>query len=145
MTAATRAADAGLADDLNTPVALAQVGELAKIGNDLCDAAKKRRKDVGFVAAASVIGRLVQLGLVRLCETLGVLRTPTATYAARTRKRRLDLRGLTAAGVEGQVAERLEARRQKDFARSDAIRDELEKLGVRLCDAPEGTTWSVEA
>jgi cysteinyl-tRNA synthetase len=141
---AAAAAEEGLADDLNTPVALAQVGEIAKVANDLCDLARKRRKDAGFVGSAGVVGRAAQMALAKLAKQLGVLQTPADEYARRTRARRLDLRGLTASQVEARVAERLEARRQKDFARSDAVRDELTALGIALRDSPEGTTWTVD-
>jgi cysteinyl-tRNA synthetase len=46
--------------------------------------------------------------------------------------------------VERRIVERTEARRAKDFARSDAIRDELAAQGVTLMDGPQGTTWKVE-
>jgi len=38
---------------------------------------------------------------------------------------------------------RLEARRVKDFARSDAIRDELAALQVEVKDTPQGQAWDV--
>jgi cysteinyl-tRNA synthetase len=43
------------------------------------------------------------------------------------------------------LAERDEARKAKDFARSDAIRDELLGLGVELRDGPAGTLWKVRS
>jgi cysteinyl-tRNA synthetase len=46
--------------------------------------------------------------------------------------------------VERRIAERAEARKAKDFARSDAIRDELLALGVAIMDGAHGTTWKVE-
>jgi cysteinyl-tRNA synthetase len=45
--------------------------------------------------------------------------------------------------VEAKLAERTAARKAKDFARSDAIRDELLATGVAIMDGPEGTTWKV--
>ena len=45
--------------------------------------------------------------------------------------------------VEQLLAERKEARANKDFARSDAIRDELNQLGVSIEDTANGTTWSL--
>jgi cysteinyl-tRNA synthetase len=43
--------------------------------------------------------------------------------------------------VEALIVERKEARANKDFARSDEIRDQLAAVGVILKDGPEGTTW----
>ena len=55
-TAAAEQGDAALDDDLNTPVALAALGEMTRIGNELCDLAQKRKKDASFVGAAAVFG-----------------------------------------------------------------------------------------
>jgi len=41
------------------------------------------------------------------------------------------------------VKEREEARKAKNFARADEIRDELEKRGITIKDTPKGTVWSV--
>ena len=46
--------------------------------------------------------------------------------------------------MEARIAERAEARRAKDFARGDAIRDALLARGVAILDGPDGTTWDVE-
>ena len=43
--------------------------------------------------------------------------------------------------VEALLAERKAARQAKDFARADAIRDELDALGIEVMDTPEGTKW----
>ena len=43
--------------------------------------------------------------------------------------------------IERLIAERQEARKNKDFARSDEIRDELLAQGIVLEDTPEGVVW----
>ena len=48
-----------------------------------------------------------------------------------------------AAKVEGLLEERKAARANKDFSRSDAIREELNQLGVTIEDTANGTTWSI--
>jgi cysteinyl-tRNA synthetase len=49
--------------------------------------------------------------------------------------------GNDAAAVEALLAERREARAKRDFARSDAIRAELESRGIEIKDGPTGTSW----
>jgi cysteinyl-tRNA synthetase len=48
-----------------------------------------------------------------------------------------------AAYVEQKIQERSEARANRDFATSDAIRDELTGKGIVLEDGPDGTRWKV--
>ena len=43
--------------------------------------------------------------------------------------------------IEARLAERRDARQKRDFARSDAIRKELEERGIEIKDGPTGTTW----
>ena len=43
--------------------------------------------------------------------------------------------------MESLLAERIEARAAKDWARADAIRDEIDGLGVVVMDTPSGPTW----
>ena len=43
--------------------------------------------------------------------------------------------------VEGKIAERAEAKKNKDFAKADAIRDELLAKGIVIKDTREGVKW----
>jgi cysteinyl-tRNA synthetase len=51
---------------------------------------------------------------------------------------------MTQEKIEALILERLEARKNKNFAESDRIRDELLKAGVAIKDTPQGTTWSYQ-
>ena len=137
-------AEAALDDDLNTPVALAALGEMTRVGNEAVMLAQKKKKDASFVGAAGVLGRLTLLSIARLTSQLGLMNVKPAAYAARVRERRLSLRKLSASSIEQQLAERVEARKAKDFARSDAIRDELLALGVAISDGLDGSSsWVI--
>ena len=48
-----------------------------------------------------------------------------------------------AAWVEERIEARADARKNRDFAAADAIRDELAERGIVLEDGPEGTRWKV--
>ncbi len=132
---------AALDDDLNTPVALAVIADVAKAGNELADLAQRRRKEPPIAKLAPYVASRLAKALVDVTERLGLLQTMPSEYAARTRAQRLAVRGLTAEGIAQKVAERTAARQAKDFARGDALRDELVAMGVELFDAPEGTRW----
>ena len=56
----------------------------------------------------------------------------------RGRYRRLD------ATIEAKIAQREKARKEKDFAQADAIRNELKALGIVLLDTPNGVKWKKE-
>jgi cysteinyl-tRNA synthetase len=43
--------------------------------------------------------------------------------------------------IERLLSERSEAKKAKNFERSDAIRDELTALGIAIMDTPDGTLW----
>lgn len=53
--------------------------------------------------------------------------------------------GMSEVDLNARLEERLEARKAKDFARSDAIRDELAAVGILLMDGPEGQSWCPSA
>ena len=104
---------ASLDDDLNVSAGLAALHELV---NDL------RRQDLRAGDAAAARAFVDEVDRV-----LGIL--------APAREDLLD------AEVERLLQERIEARDRKDFARADAIRDDLKGRGIVLEDRPDGTRW----
>jgi cysteinyl-tRNA synthetase len=143
--AAMKTAEDGLDDDLNTSVALASLGEMAKVANEVLDLAQKRKKDPAFVAAATAVGAHARASITKLAGHLGVLNAAVETYFARTRELRMRLRKLSAEEIEARIAERTAAREAKDFALADRIRAELAERGVSLRDGAGGTDWTVGA
>jgi cysteinyl-tRNA synthetase len=134
---------AALDDDLNTPVALAELGELAKSANDLCDLLAKRKKDAALVREGGKLARAARESLCATAGVLGMLGTPANEYRERTRARRLAARRLSSDVIEEKLRQRTEARQKKDFARADELRGELTAVGIDVADSPEGSTWSV--
>jgi cysteinyl-tRNA synthetase len=138
------AAEAALDEDLNTPVAIASLSELTRMAHELADLATKRKKDVTFVAGASAAALFIRNGIQRVASQLGILQQSPEEYFARTRVRRLRLRGLTAETIEAMLLRRSTARQSKDFATSDAIRTELGALGVTVHDGGDSSSWTIE-
>jgi cysteinyl-tRNA synthetase len=136
---------AALDNDLNTAVALSVVAELAKAGNEIAMQGPKLKKDPRAQAAARGLAAAAAAALDASCEPLGLMQASATEFFARTKARRLRLRGLEEQAIESKVRERNEARASKDFARADALRAELAAAGVELQDVPGGgaTTWRV--
>ena len=119
----TRRFDAAMADDFNTPAALAVLFDLARTMN-------KAHGDVAGPAAA----------LRALGGKLGLLGRDPEQYLQGGMTG-----GLGETEIEALVTRRNEARKNRDWAESDRIRDELKAQGVLLEDAPGGNTvWRRE-
>ena len=104
-----------MADDLGTPRALAELHGLLKDGSV---------PPADVLGAAFAMDSILGLGL---------------EAAVPAKEEAVD--PALAARVEGLIAERASAKKAKDFARADALRAELQALGVVIADGPAGTTW----
>lgn len=117
----------GMDDDLNIPVALGALHLAVRNGNAAIDAG-----DIGAVSSAlSQVASMV--------DVLGI--NPTASHwqsagaGAAT--------DALSAIVDGLLEQRQAARAAKDFAKSDEIRDLLQRAGVTLEDGANETKWSI--
>lgn len=115
-----------LLDDLNTPKAVAALHE----------ASGRFFKTEDREERARIKGEILSV-----CDLLGLLRQdPEAWFKG------LDSAtdGLTAEEIEAMIQARQDAKKARDFAKADAIRDELKAKGVEIQDTREGTRWSRE-
>jgi len=116
---------AAMDDDFNTPEALAVLFDLVREVNRL-----RRESDN---AAARLGAELCRLGGI-----LGILQDDPEAYL---RGGEGGAEGLSDAQIEDLIAQRLAARKGKNWAEADRIRDELKAKGVLLEDGAGGTTW----
>ncbi len=113
-------------DDFNAPAAIAALFDFGKVVNTLLNA----ETPAGRATLEAVDALYREIG----GQVLGILPQPGAAVANAERE----------AGLIRLLVElRAEARRRKDFAASDAIRDRLKALGVSLEDGKDGTTWKL--
>jgi cysteinyl-tRNA synthetase len=108
-----------LLDDLNTPRAITELH--------------------GLRHRAQAQDRLALEELAASLRFLGFLDDSAARWTERKHK----AQGLDSSGVEALIAARMAARKSKNFAESDRIRDELLAMGIVLKDSKDDTTWEL--
>lgn len=112
-----------LADDINTPLALSYLHEIVNNLNKAETLAEKVRLKSELIASAGVLGLLYQDAEVWFKGAAD------------------ENNGLSEAEIEAKISARLAAKKAKDFATADNIRNELKEAGIILEDSPSGTTW----
>ena len=104
-------------DDFNTADAISAVFELVKYANKTADGESSKE----------YLGKLYDL-IVKLTDVLGII--------VEKKEELLD------ADIEALIQERQDARKARDFARADEIREELLAKGIILKDTREGVKWT---
>lgn len=131
---------AAMDDDFNTAQALGHLYSLTRILNTAIHKPAKE-EDSGFSRelAQTVLEVFKDVGSV-----FGLFQQNPADYFSARKQEGISTAGLNETDIQLLIDERLEARRQKNWARADAIRDELAAKGIVLKDTPQGTEWSVK-
>ena len=106
---------AALSNDLNTPLAISEIHKVAKQNPESLQASAR---------------------------ALGILSMPADEWTSVRNAGSSSDGDIAPAVIENLIADRNKARADKDFARSDDIRDELAEIGVTIKDSPDGTTWT---
>ena len=82
--------------------------------------------------------------LKKLANIMGLLGEDAGQFLAAKKARLVSECAIDVAAIETLIAERYQCRQAKNWARSDAIRDQLLGKNIELMDGPNGTTWSVK-
>ena len=123
-------------DDFNSAKALAAVFDTVKKGNKRLDEAPDELDD-------SVTADLTQVrkDMADIAGILGIfLKSPSDWFADKKEKGVAEM-AVDPATVEALIAERTRARKDRNFARADEIRDQLQQMNIVLEDGASGTTW----
>ncbi len=129
-----------LDDDFNSPVAFAELQQALALTNRLLEnqTSPPPSKDV----KRRTLERLYS-DLKQAAKHVGIFESRPEEWLNAHRIRRIKAKGLNLEVVQTKIREREEARTQKDYAQSDALRQELFRLGVEVMDTPKGTRWRV--
>ncbi|WP_319778030.1 cysteine--tRNA ligase [Maridesulfovibrio sp.] len=125
-------------DDMNTAAALGHVFTLIRLAGRIGEEKAWRKSEGGRDAWLRILEDVKKWG-----DVLGIFTRDPKEFLDELKLCMLERKGIEAEKVEELVAARQEARKNKDFARSDEIRDELIELGVEVKDTPQGAVWSV--
>ncbi|KAF8099446.1 hypothetical protein N665_0243s0009 [Sinapis alba] len=127
---------ASMSDDLHTPVTLAAMSEPLKTINDLIHTRKGKkqpRREESLKALETTVREVLTM--------LGLMPTSYSEVLEQLKEKALKRAGMNEEDVLQRVKERTDARKNKEYERSDSIRKELANVGIALMDSPEGTTW----
>ena len=135
-----RAFEEAMDDDFNTAGGLAALSGLFGQLNEYLDKPPTPESETVVRTLAALRSAATTMGGV-----LGILQSSPPAWLEGRRERLVAQRNLDRALIERLIAERSEARKQKDFARSDAMRNRLLEMGVELRDGAGGTQWKVRS
>ena len=127
-----------MADDLNTPKALAIMAQVAKQANEIIDAKGKKKPEK--LKELIACRKALQL----MGDHCGLFARTPETALLQLRNNAVKRLNLNVDEIEKLLAERTQARADKNWAVSDEIRDKLAQMGVNVLDRPEGSTWQVD-
>lgn len=124
-------------DDFNTAKVLGSLFEAVRVINKSLDS-----KD----ASAAQLCHTFLNSLEKIYSVLGCYGSDAAAFFNRNQRKAISETGVDEAQIHSLIAERKEARKNKDFKRSDEIRDQLLAQNIVLKDKPDGTTeWSIKS
>jgi cysteinyl-tRNA synthetase len=119
---------AAMDDDLGTPAAVAVLYDTVREGNRMLASG-----DDPSALAARVVAML---------DVLGLYPGDPAWGGSGDDARLTQLSGAVDVLVSGLLEQRARARAEKDFARADAIRDQIKAAGIEIEDTPAGARWT---
>ncbi len=124
-------------DDFNTARALGAVFSHIRSLNRLMD---EFESDASGASGAVETLRQGCAEVLRAGKILGLLSRSPAEYFGRKRAQGAEKQAIDTDSVERMIRERKEARKARDWAAADKLRDRLEKMNIALEDRPDGTT-----
>jgi cysteinyl-tRNA synthetase len=120
-------------DDFNSAQAIGYVFDATRQINRMLDQSQQMSAE-----QVSQVARM-RTDMQKIGHVLGLFHQTPAEYAQDQKKRTMGEKG--SEDIDQLVDERFQARKNKDWARADAIRDQLKDMGIIIEDRPDGSRW----
>jgi cysteinyl-tRNA synthetase len=135
--AAQKGVEDALNDDFNTPEVFARIFEIIRLFNASYKPGQKVTPQIKW--------RAVQMNkwIRQAGELMSLFQEPAGKFLRTLDDLLLSLMKIQRSDVDALVKERTDARTNKDFKKSDDIRDRLQKMGIAVQDTSDGTVWEV--
>nr|WP_321512984.1 cysteine--tRNA ligase [uncultured Pseudodesulfovibrio sp.] len=131
--------DEAMEDDLNTAGALGHIFSAIRLAGRVAEDKNLRKSEGGRDLFTRIRKDVASWG-----EVLGIFEREPVEFLTELRDNRAARAGIDPLKVQGLLDARQQARKDKDFEKSDAIRDELAEMKVEVKDTPQGATWDVQ-
>ncbi len=126
----------GMNDDFNTAQGLGALFSAVRNFNRILDESGDQLSDKDSEQIIDGYMDVLEIGNI-----LGLFRQSPKSYFEQKRQKGLEREAINPEMIERMVRERTEARKSKDWARADKIRDELLEMKIILEDRADGTVW----
>jgi len=126
-------------DDFNTAKGIGILFDGVRLANKMMDGEQNRLSP----KIASTL-KTIRDDLLRMGTVLGILSGSPDTFFNEKRSQALTKTDINESRIEALISQRAEARKAKDWALADQVRDQLSDMGVAIEDRPEGTVWKIE-
>lgn len=123
-------------DDFNTALVIGHFFDLVRAMNRVMATPELSNDSAAVTAIRTAVALMVKLGNV-----LGLFISVPQNWLEKQKQAGLGETGLSSEEIEALIVARQNARADRDFARSDQIREELAAKGILLLDSAQGTTW----
>lgn len=131
--------DAAMDDDFNTAQALGNVFDMVRLTNNFIVDEKNMPNYIKAEILEEAKKAFNHFGAV-----LGIFQSDADQFFVSDKETELRKRGLDIEKIENLIKQRQVARSQRDWAKADAIRQELGSLHIILKDSADGTSWIIE-
>jgi len=125
-------------DDFATPQAMAQIFTCVRAFNQAFPLGTKKNAQ-NMQRARDFLKFIKEVGLA-----MALFQEEPHSYLKSLDNLLLKVKGLSCEDVQRIIEERVSARANKDYQKSDELRDKLDAMGIEIRDGAQGTTWEVK-